>query len=68
MSQGAFAAAIGVHQATVSRYASGKKRPSLAMLVRIKAVTEGAVGVEDFPETAAKFGRMVQSARKASRK
>jgi transcriptional regulator with XRE-family HTH domain len=52
ISQGAFADAIGVKQPTVSRYASGKKRPSLRVLRRITVATSGAVTIDDFPQLA----------------
>ena len=43
-----FAAIIGVKQATVSRYASGHRIPTLKILFRIKLATRGVVTFEDF--------------------
>lgn len=41
--QAAFAAEIGVTQATVSKLVSGAARPSLEVAVRIERLTAGAV-------------------------
>jgi transcriptional regulator with XRE-family HTH domain len=44
----AFAGRIGVDQATVRRYMSRKRRPSLEKMWRIIEETQGAVGLESF--------------------
>jgi DNA-binding transcriptional regulator YdaS (Cro superfamily) len=46
--QGRFAARIGVQQATVSRYVSGEQIPSTPIVIRIRDLTEGAVGLDDW--------------------
>ena len=45
-----FAALIDVSHASVSRYASGKRRPEWGILSKISAVTNGAVQANDFVE------------------
>lgn len=44
----AFAATIGVSQASVSRYAAGLRVPGPEQMARIAAVTGGAVRANDF--------------------
>jgi DNA-binding transcriptional regulator YdaS (Cro superfamily) len=46
--QGKFAARIGVQQGTVSRYVSGEQIPSTLIMLRIRDLTEGAVGLDDW--------------------
>ena len=48
MSYREFGRRIGVDAAQVHRWASGKRTPSLAQALRIRAETGGTVGVEDF--------------------
>ncbi len=43
-----FGRRVGADAAQVHRWASGKRTPSLAQALRIRAETDGAVGVEDF--------------------
>lgn len=43
-----FAAKIGATQAAVTRYVNGRRKPSLAKLILIERVTDGAVRVADF--------------------
>ncbi|MBA1156907.1 helix-turn-helix domain-containing protein [Microvirga mediterraneensis] len=43
-----FALKIGATQAAVSRYASGKRKPNLAKLLRIERATGGKVRARDF--------------------
>lgn len=45
-----FAALLGVAQGTVSRIASGAKRPGLALAVKIESLTEGKVPVASWVE------------------
>jgi len=44
----AFADRVGVSQATISRYISGDRTPSVKMIGRIAAETGGAVGFVDW--------------------
>jgi transcriptional regulator with XRE-family HTH domain len=46
--QAKFAVQIGVRQATISRYVSGKIPPSAAVMARICDVSQGAVGPGDW--------------------
>ncbi len=39
---------LGVHRATVSRLRRDTNLPSWAIIAKIKSVTEGAVGADDF--------------------
>ena len=48
LSQVEFAALIGVDQATVSRYVTGDRLPSLPVSLRIREVTKGWVKPDDF--------------------
>lgn len=50
-----FAETLGVTQVTVTRYANGTRRPSLAMALKIEDVTKKKVRVSDWyePETVA---------------
>ncbi|KIU33269.1 hypothetical protein SR39_13580 [Methylobacterium radiotolerans] len=43
-----FAALIGATQAAVTRYANGRRMPSLGKLIRIERATGGAVRAIDF--------------------
>ena len=43
-----FAGEIGVSRRTVYRYLSGEIRPRWAQIIRIKQLTNGAVGAEDW--------------------
>lgn len=43
-----FAAQIGATQAAVTRYANGRRKPSLDKLILIESVTDGAVRAKDF--------------------
>jgi transcriptional regulator with XRE-family HTH domain len=47
-----FAADLGVSQVTVTRYANGKRKPSLAMALKIEEVTKRKVKVSDWYEMA----------------
>ncbi|SFL17903.1 helix-turn-helix domain-containing protein [Methylorubrum salsuginis] len=51
-----FAAQIGATQAAVTRYANGRRKPSLAKIIRIESVTDGAVRAIDFAPPAEGFG------------
>lgn len=53
VNQVAFATRIEATQATVSRLARGKQQPTLALAERIERVTEGQVGLKDWPAFAA---------------
>lgn len=57
MTQKQFAGLVGVQQAGVSKWISGRARPDWRALDRIVAVTDGAVTASDFhqpaPESAA---------------
>lgn len=44
----AFAARVGVHSVTVSKWATGAMRPSWPKLAAIAAATDGAVTAADF--------------------
>jgi transcriptional regulator with XRE-family HTH domain len=44
----AFASRLSVAPSTVSRWLSGDRRPSLAVMVRISEITDGAVTAADF--------------------
>jgi transcriptional regulator with XRE-family HTH domain len=48
ISQTRFAALIGVRQATISRYISGEQIPSTPIVLKIRALTEGAVTLDDW--------------------
>lgn len=48
MTQATFAKLLGTAPITVSRYLSGQRRPSWAVLEKIVAVTEGKVTPTDF--------------------
>jgi predicted transcriptional regulator len=48
MSQTRFAALIGVQQATVSRYISGTKLPSVTAVLKIRDLSKGAVALDDW--------------------
>lgn len=48
LTQEAFAASLGVSQATISRIILQQAKPSLALAVRIEAATGGAVRPSDF--------------------
>lgn len=45
-----FADTLGVSQVTVTRYANGKRRPSLKMALKIEEVTKRKVRVSDWYE------------------
>ncbi len=45
-----FGRLVGISHGTVSRLASGKRKPSLALLEKIERETEGAVTARDFYE------------------
>lgn len=52
-SQSAFAEKCGVSQATVHKWLYGKNKPNTRTIIKIVAMTEGRVAIEDwFPETA----------------
>lgn len=53
LSHAAFGQKIGVSQATVTRYANGKRKPSLAMALKIEEVTRRKVKVSDWLSDAA---------------
>lgn len=58
-----FAVQIGATQAAVTRYANGRRKPSLDKLVVIEAVTGGAVRAIDFlAESGAASGSMSPTA------
>lgn len=44
----AFAVAVGVTKATISRYCRGTRKPDAALCVRINSVTRGKVTANDF--------------------
>jgi len=46
--QAKFATLIGVRQATISRYISGEQIPSTPIVLKIRALTEGAVTLDDW--------------------
>ena len=46
ISQTRFAAQIGVRQATISRYILGEQVPSVPIVVKIRDLSSGAVGLE----------------------
>jgi transcriptional regulator with XRE-family HTH domain len=48
ISQTRFAAQIGVRQATISRYISGEQIPSTSIVVKIRDISKGAVGLDDW--------------------
>jgi len=48
MSQVRFAALLGVRQATVSRYISGTKLPSVTAVLKIRDLSKGAVALDDW--------------------
>ena len=43
-----FAALIGVHRTSISRFCSGTRKPDLDTLEKIHRVTKGKVKAEDF--------------------
>lgn len=43
-----FAEKLGVSQVTVTRYANGKRKPSLAMALKIEGLTKKKVRVSDW--------------------
>jgi transcriptional regulator with XRE-family HTH domain len=47
---------VGVSHATVSRWVSGSRAPSLAMAQLISRATGGAVGLDDWPRAPAQQG------------
>ena len=48
ISQTRFAAQIGVRQATISRYILGEQVPSIPIVVKIRDLSGGAVGLDDW--------------------
>jgi transcriptional regulator with XRE-family HTH domain len=48
LKQAEFASMIGVSEAAVSRWATGKGRPSWAAVAAIERSTDGAVAAKDF--------------------
>jgi transcriptional regulator with XRE-family HTH domain len=48
ISQTRFAAQIGVRQATISRYILGEQVPSVPIVVKIRDLSGGAVGLDDW--------------------
>jgi transcriptional regulator with XRE-family HTH domain len=48
ISQTRFAAQIGVRQATISRYVSGEQVPSTPIVLKIRALSKGAVALDDW--------------------
>lgn len=44
----AFAARLGVHPVTVTKWVTGSQRPSWPLMARIRAATEGRVTAADF--------------------
>ncbi|WAJ27572.1 helix-turn-helix domain-containing protein [Antarcticirhabdus aurantiaca] len=52
LSPAAFAVRVGVPASTISRILNGQRTPRLETIAKIAAVTDGAVSVSDFVETA----------------
>jgi hypothetical protein len=48
VSQTRFAALIGVRQATICRYILGEQVPSVPIVVKIRDLSGGAVGLDDW--------------------
>jgi transcriptional regulator with XRE-family HTH domain len=48
ISQTRFAALIGVRQATICRYILGEQIPSVPIVVKIRDLSGGAVGLDDW--------------------
>jgi predicted transcriptional regulator len=48
ISQVRFATLLGVRQATVSRYISGTKIPSVTAVLKIRDISKGAVALDDW--------------------
>ena len=48
ISQSRFAAQVGVRQATISRYILGEQVPSVPIVVKIRDLSGGAVGLDDW--------------------
>ena len=48
ISQTRFAAQVGVRQATICRYILGEQVPSVPIVVRIRDLSGGAVGLDDW--------------------
>ena len=46
--QAKFAAQVGVRQATISRYILGEQVPSVPIVVKIRDLSGGAVGLDDW--------------------
>jgi hypothetical protein len=46
--QAKFAAQVGVRQATISRYISGEQIPSTPIVLKVRALTGGAVALDDW--------------------
>ena len=48
ISQSRFAAQVGVRQATISRYILGEQVPSVPIVLKIRDLSGGAVGLDDW--------------------
>ena len=48
VSQGRFAARVGVRQSTISRYISGDQIPSTPIVLKIRALSGGVVALDDW--------------------
>jgi hypothetical protein len=48
ISQTRFAAQVGVRQATICRYISGEQIPSTPIVIKIRDLSGGAVGLDDW--------------------